>query len=269
MRINAEPTQFPELNAVLAELTERAAAILGDNFVGAYLQGSFAVGDADIASDCDFLIPIHGPVTPEQEDALRALHREFPARPEHWARHLEGSYPPVDELRTLEALGRPWLYIDHGHSEMEWSTHCNTEVVRWSLRERGITLTGPEPKTLVDEVGADVLRARMLRDIDRLLPSMEEWVSLDIAWAQRYAVTTFCRMLRTLDSGRITSKKAALLWGRDNLDPQFSELIQRTLDGRASYWAAPASPEDKAATRAFADYAIAEAHKRAGDAPVA
>jgi hypothetical protein len=35
----AEPTQFTELNSVLAELTERAAAILGDNSVRAYLQG--------------------------------------------------------------------------------------------------------------------------------------------------------------------------------------------------------------------------------------
>jgi hypothetical protein len=41
------PTPFPDLNAVLAELAERAAAILGTDFVGAYLQGSFAVGDAD------------------------------------------------------------------------------------------------------------------------------------------------------------------------------------------------------------------------------
>jgi predicted nucleotidyltransferase len=31
-------------------------AALGDNFIGAYLQGSFAVGDADEDSDVDFLV---------------------------------------------------------------------------------------------------------------------------------------------------------------------------------------------------------------------
>jgi hypothetical protein len=49
----------------------------------------------------------------------------------------------VSELRTLRALGRRWLYIDHGWREMRWSAHGNTEVVRWSLREYGVTLAGP------------------------------------------------------------------------------------------------------------------------------
>jgi len=34
-------TPFPELNAVLDELVSRVQSILGDDFVGAYLQGSF------------------------------------------------------------------------------------------------------------------------------------------------------------------------------------------------------------------------------------
>ena len=71
---NPSPTQFPELNDLLGELTERAAGILGDNFVGAYLQGSYAVGDADLHSDCEILIPVGGPITPDQEAGLRALH---------------------------------------------------------------------------------------------------------------------------------------------------------------------------------------------------
>jgi hypothetical protein len=65
------PTQFPELNELLRELSERAAGILGGNFVGAYLQGSFAVGDADLQSDCDFLIPVHGPITQQALDDRR------------------------------------------------------------------------------------------------------------------------------------------------------------------------------------------------------
>ena len=55
---------------------------------------------------------------------------------------------------------------------MEWSTHCNTEDVRWTLRERGITLAGPEPRPLVAEVPADVLRSRMPALIDSFLPDL-------------------------------------------------------------------------------------------------
>ena len=41
---NNFPTPFPDLNAVLRELFERVQAVLRINIVGAYLQGSFAVG---------------------------------------------------------------------------------------------------------------------------------------------------------------------------------------------------------------------------------
>ena len=154
-----QPTEFPELNDLLAELTDRAATILGDNLVGVYLQGSFAVGDADLASDCDFLVPVHRQVTADQEQALRELHDEIPTRDGFWCRHLEGSYPVAEELRTLAGLGCPWLYVDHGWREMQWATHCNNVVARWSLRERGVTLTGPEPSSVVDPVPSEEMRA--------------------------------------------------------------------------------------------------------------
>ena len=38
------PTPDLELNAVLRELVTSVQAILGDTFIGAYLQGSFALG---------------------------------------------------------------------------------------------------------------------------------------------------------------------------------------------------------------------------------
>lgn len=94
MRINERPTEFPDLNEALRELTVSAADALGTNFVGAYLQSSFAVGDADEYSDVDFLIPTNAAITDDQEAQLRAMHAGFPERDAPWPRHLEGSYPP-------------------------------------------------------------------------------------------------------------------------------------------------------------------------------
>ncbi|MEV6286854.1 aminoglycoside adenylyltransferase domain-containing protein [Kribbella sp. NPDC051770] len=257
-------TVYAELDEILRELSTTAHRILGDNFVGAYLQGSFALGDADRESDCDFLIPVHRPITPTQEAALRVLHDEIPTREGYWNRRLEGSYPLLSELRTLDGLGRDWLYIDNGWREMQWSAHCNTEVVRWTLREYGVTLAGPDPKSLVDVVPAEVLRARMRADIPQLLPGLATWISIELAWGQRYAVTTLCRMLHTLADGRISSKRAALLWAIDTLDPEWSGLCRRALDGRALGW----DPEDTAdsgevqRTVAFAAFATATATAR-------
>ena len=56
MRVERAPTPLPQLNEALVELVTRASEILDENFIGAYLQGSFAIGDFDDQSDVDFLI---------------------------------------------------------------------------------------------------------------------------------------------------------------------------------------------------------------------
>src|SRR5688572_8035248 len=50
------PTPYAELNLVLDHLLAGVRAALGENLVGAYLQGSFAVGDFTPWSDCDFIV---------------------------------------------------------------------------------------------------------------------------------------------------------------------------------------------------------------------
>ena len=251
------PTPFAELNELLGELVARVAAILGDNFVGAYLTGSFALGAADLHSDCDFLVVTEDRLTAAQERALRELHGEVPARPGHWTHHLEGSYAPRAELATLASLDERWLYIDHGWREMQWSTHCNTEHTRWALREHGITLAGPAPREFVDEVPADALRHRMRQLIENFLPDLFSWTSFDLAWSQRYAVASLCRMLYTLETAEVASKRAALEWARDELSPAWRDLIQQALDERALGWNPDDGPSraDVQAALAFADYA--------------
>jgi predicted nucleotidyltransferase len=237
----ASPTVFPELNELLEDFLGRVESILESNFVGAYLTGSFALGAGDLHSDCDFLVVTEDRVTAEQERALRELHKEIPTRPGHWPHDLEGSYAPRTELMTLAALNEEWLYVDRGWREMQWSTHCNTEDMRWTLRERGITLAGPDPRELVHEVPPDALRSKMRQLIDNFLPDLFSWTSFESAWTQRYAVTNICRMLYTLDTGEVTSKPAALEWAKYTLPAAWKDLLQQVLDERARGW----DPDDR------------------------
>jgi len=97
----------------------------------------------------------------------------------------------------------------------------------------------------------------MHHELKIYLPELYKWTNFDIAWTQRYAVTTICRMLYSIDTGKITSKKKALLWAKEKLDEKWSNLIQHALDERQIGWDpkdAP-SPEKVRETIAFVEYA--------------
>ena len=167
------------------------------------MQGSFALGAGDLHSDCDFLVATRGATRPAAGGRLRALHDEIPTRDGHWPHDLEGSYAPADELADVAHLGATWLFNNHGHRTLEWDDHCNRAYTRWILRERGITLAGPEPATWMAPVPSAVLRRESATALPTLLADLATWVDLDaLAWGQRYAVVTACRMLYTIDTGR-------------------------------------------------------------------
>src|SRR5438105_14200156 len=108
------PTPYPELNAVLEDLITSVQIILGDTFGGAWLQGSFALGDFDRHSDADFVVVVSGELPTDEVSALQAVHRRVYGLGVEWAQHLEGSYFPVSILRDYHKRGKPLWYLDHG-----------------------------------------------------------------------------------------------------------------------------------------------------------
>ena len=259
------PTLYPQLNNVLRDLVAGVRATLGANFVGAYLQGSFAVGDADEHSDVDFVIVTGDEVDSAAEFALQRLHTTLYAREVGWAQHLEGSYVPKERLRHVDPARTQFLYLDNGASELVRDAHCNTAVMRWSLREHGVVLAGPEPKHLVAPVSASQLRTEARAGIQEYAAWAPEPTKAGgmSRWKQTYLVLTFCRLLHTLACGCVTSKRKAGTWALEALDPEWTELIQTAIDDRPDPWRRvhqPAAPNAIARTLAFADYAVAQSN---------
>ena len=229
---NPHPTRYAELNGVLHDLVTGAQEALGETFVGAYVQGSFALGAGDLHSDCDFIVVVSERPDAEREAALRDLHRSIPHGEGHWCGHLEGSYAVADDLRTVAGLGAEWLYVDHGWDEMSWSDHCNQPWTRWILREHGITLVGPCPEELVDPVPDDVLRDAARAGLASITDDVLGWCPPDMAWCQRYLVVQACRSLHTVRTGQVASKRDALRWAMMHADPRWRPLLQQVLADR-------------------------------------
>jgi hypothetical protein len=232
--------------------------ILGLDFVGAYLQGSFALGDFDEHSDCDFIVAAEDELTNDQVNALQMMHgRIFDSGPE-WAKHLEGSYFPKAILRTKDLPGEPLWYLDNGSRQLIRSDHCNQIHVRWILRKRGVVLAGPPPETLIDPVSTEDLRREIFQGLSRrgeeVFSHPEEYNN---HFYQTYLVLTFCRMLCGLHEGSIVSKRTGAEWAKKNLDPSWIDLIDRAWAGRpnpAQSVREPANPQDFARTLEFVHY---------------
>jgi RimJ/RimL family protein N-acetyltransferase/predicted nucleotidyltransferase len=251
------PTAYPELNAVLRDFVESVEAILGESFVAAYLQGSFAVGDADEHSDVDFIVVTHEEVSDTQLAELQAMHRRLYGLESTWAQHLEGSYVPKNELRHVDESRSPYWYLDNGATALIRDNHCNTAVVRWSLRERGVVLAGADPKGLIHPVSAAELR----EDVRWAMREYDDWLRSHALSrrAQSLYVLSFCRMLHTIATGRVTSKGEAGEWALAALDAEWSSLIRSALDDRPDPWTKvhqQADPEAVEQTLAFLDYAM-------------
>jgi len=252
---------------VLGDLVTGARISLGDTFCGAYLHGSFAIGDADEFSDVDFVIVSHDDLTDGQVRRLQSLHRRLYTLESAWAQHLEGSYITRRQLRRIDWMHRPFLYLDNGANELVWDPHCNTAVVRWLLREHALVLAGPDPKTLVDPVSASDLR----REARVRVREYAEWAPEPAGagpmsrWKQPYLVLTFCRLLFTLVEGRVAGKRQAADWALRALDEEWASLIRTAVADRADPWIRALQPAERDLTERtlrFAEYAVAEAAQR-------
>jgi len=224
---------YPEMASVLQRFVAGVQNALGSNFLGAYLVGSLATGDFDLDSDVDFLILTNAELSDAEVRSLQTTHVDIHALGCYPAEHLEGSYISTDLLNRTDLVGvEPLWFVDNGSTSLERSIHDNRWHVRWILRERGITIIGPDPKTLLHTVRTGALRSEAVAAIQELKSRFVAEIDRPLGWfntrfGQSFAVLTCCRMLYTCKSGTVQSKLSGVKWAEQSLDPAWCELIRK------------------------------------------
>ncbi len=257
------PGPHQELNEILETLVTGIRTILKDNFLGAYLGGSFAHGGWDAYSDVDFDVVIADDLHHHKVEELKVLHAQVFTIDHYYARHLEGAYFPQEVLGDLTRTSEPLWYLDNGSLNFERSTHDNTLVNRWVLRNQGVTLIGPSPSTWIPPIPDEMLKAEVWE-------TMHDWgveilkgdYALENRFRQIFTVLMYCRMLHTLHSGRVESKPAGAEWAKATLAPQWIDLIDDALSARPNQYEKcyqPSDPEKVARTFSFVRYVISKA----------
>lgn len=244
-----QPTSYPDVNMVAHDLLTNLHALLGAQLAGVYLVGSLALGDFQPQeSDLDLIIVTAGVLSDEVVAALRDAHRRFDQTASPWAARLDAVYIPQEMLReSSPPTANPGRY-----PVLEWpgvlvleSLESGWPIQRHTLREHGIVVSGPDPRSLLDPVHPNDLRRASATTVEEWRArahSDPEWVACLRAQShQRFVALTLCRLLYTLDTGSVASKPAAARWAAQRGAFRWSELIGRaTSDPRAN----AAVPED-------------------------
>jgi predicted nucleotidyltransferase len=213
-------------------------AALAEDLIGVYLVGSIATGDFDLDSDVDFLVVINTELTETNIKSLQEIQIKVHEIDCYPAKHLEGSYISIGDLNNWRTVGEKELYyFDNGSTEFEQSTHDNKWHVRWILRERGITLIGQKPEQIMQSIPLHELskeiKTAMVEDMKAFEDEIDRPRSFwNSRFGQSFAVLTYCRMLHTLHSGTVQSKKAAVKWAKQFVEPKWVKIIDQAWNER-------------------------------------
>ncbi len=226
------PTKYPEINKVLDLLLKDASQVLGNQLVGMYLYGSLSSGDFDLeASDIDFLVVTTSTLPDKTVAELEVMHDRLWKSGLKWAGKLEGSYIPKREIKRHNPRNGPCPTVNEGRFYLD-TPGSDWIIQRHIVREQGVILAGPDPKTLIDPV-SDVDLRRAVRGVlhEWWFPMLEDptWLREHGSEYHAYAILTMCRALYTLENGAIVSKSTAAHWLQGKLGEDWSRIIDQAL----------------------------------------
>jgi len=229
---------YPELREVLNIFVGEITAELKGNLVGIYLVGSIATGDFDLDSDVDFLVVTKTELTEAIMNRLQDVQIKVNNIDCYPAKHLEGSYISISDLNDLSTVGQKKLYyFDNGSTTYELTTHDNQWHVRWILRERGITLIGQKPETILQAVPLNTLIHEIIASMLQTKEIFQGEINRPLSFCnsrfgQSFFVLTYCRMLHTIHTGTVQSKRAGAEWAKKFVDPKWGKLIDQAWNER-------------------------------------
>ena len=225
-------TPYASINELLEILLSSIQHILGTKLVGLYLNGSLVIGDFDPdSSDIDLVAALSSDIDEREFEELQKMHTAFAAQHKEWDDRIEVCYISVAALNAVRSRTGKIANISPGEpfhmreSSMEWLSD-------WYLvREKGIALFGPSPKTIIEPISKD----EFIQTIKGHAKAWGEWIhDMHGRRSQAYAILTMCRALYTCKYGEQVSKKQAALWAQREL-PDWSQLIQNALTWREDW----------------------------------
>jgi hypothetical protein len=159
------------------------------------------------------------------------MHQEPWAISPERALELEGSYVPRDLIRRHDPDGAACPTVNEGKFFLD-QRGSDWIIQRHVVREYGVIVEGPDPKTLIDYVSPDDIRQAVLGILKEWwFPMLEDpaWLRDHGSKYQAFAVITMCRVFHALEHGTVVSKPKATRWTREELGEPWDSLIDKAV----------------------------------------
>lgn len=196
---------------------EHLRGVLGPDLVGLYIGGSYSTGEfVHGVSDYDVLVVLEREPPPERVAELRRIHRAL-GRLDAQTLRIEGDYAPLGWL-VPTGTTRPVYWFRDGELR-EPALMLSADNIA-SIRDRGITVAGPPPATILPSVTPDQVR-------DAVREMMAEDPDLSSERSAAREILDLARSLRALETGEPTSRRAGLEWGLRAMDARWHPVLRR------------------------------------------
>ncbi len=228
--MTAVATYPSKVGLLIEALVDGVRDALGENLTGVYLSGSLALGGFDLeTSDVDVVVVTGEAVSDAEFEALKALHERLPAVGNDFSLDYDVYYVDRETIRRF-AEGQRHVKVGTGEPFSWRQNRPNWALERWTVRERGVTVAGPDPKTLIDPVSPGDLRSAAGAELRARLQHWTDgsWPREELAHpgAQAFEIETVCRASFTVESGEVSSKGAAVEWALASLPDRWGDLIE-------------------------------------------
>jgi predicted nucleotidyltransferase len=250
-------TLYPEINEILISFVEEITGILSENICGIYLTGSLSYGDFnENSSDIDIAVLLKNPTSPKELRRIKDFHIQLDKNFEKWAKRLECNYIPSVMLANIlpPTVPRPW-YCGFESFLYEKAPFGNEWIINnYLLYKYAIPLFGPDFKELTGPIKIEEVQKACIRDLFvEWKPKINDFAYLNNSHYQSYLVLNVCRILYTVLHKATGSKKTSAEWVKQELDPQWKDLIEKV-----ERWQYGKEMDEKEKTIKFIRFAVRE-----------
>lgn len=212
-----------KIRTFLSKIKKELPKILRGNLYGIYIYGSLTYGDFDSRkSDIDCIVVIKRELNKDEIRLLKNWYKNLSNNP--LAKRLEMAYAIKKNLTNISRKAvvskTPLFYKGRFYTG---DSDAYKPIVWFNIREKGLTLFGPPPKSFVLKITKRVLINALWQEVEHMKRKGDKW--LRPKWSRCYVVLTLCRVLYTLRTSSIVSKETAAKWCLKELPQEWHSLI--------------------------------------------